>query len=269
MQQKKITLYGYATSPYVQKVNAFLVYKQLSYNTVFVDPVSARELKFTRQRQVPILQIGKEWRKDSTPLGLWLDECFPDRPIGGVGAEEQARILTADRWVNERFIPQMLFRRAVRWESVGAGFYRGWRLSSLLNSTQPLPLYLRVMWPLILRKVGFIHQVLKDTHTDMHESYSEITQRIAHEFVEQLDGGPFLAGRDGPSLADLSLYGIAINGYLMMAPTWMPEYKIKPPEPMWTWMRNVQSRLQQVPLLAPKKMCLRPCPFAVDDGETP
>ena len=75
-----IKLYGYSTSPYVRKVACCLYYKQLPFEFVPVNPVDPSEIAFTGQTQVPVLQIGDEWRIDSTPLALWLDELFPERP---------------------------------------------------------------------------------------------------------------------------------------------------------------------------------------------
>ena len=31
-------------------------------------------------KQIPVVTIGEESRGDSTPIGLWLDERFPDHP---------------------------------------------------------------------------------------------------------------------------------------------------------------------------------------------
>ncbi len=260
MEQLKITLYGYITSPYVQKVNSFLIYKRLKYSVTFVDPVSARQIAFTDQRSVPVLEIGDEWRKDSTPLGIWLDECFPDKPITGVDKVDRENILAVDHWISHQFIPQMLFRRVVRWESPIAGLYAGWRLAALLNSTQPLPFHLRVMWPFILRRVGFIRRILENA--DMQACDADIRRRILKAFIQHLDGGPFFAGRDTPSIADIGLYGIMMSNYVTMIPKWVGEAKARPPEPIWHWMERVQRHLPAVPVLAPKRMWLRDCPFA-------
>ena len=77
----EIRLYGYSTSPFVRKLGCCLYFKQLPFEFVPVDPTNPEQIAFTRQTQVPVLQIGNEWRTDSTPLALWLDELFPERPL--------------------------------------------------------------------------------------------------------------------------------------------------------------------------------------------
>lgn len=93
-------------SPFVLKVGVFLKYKQIPFEFVPVNPVfSQRQLsQFPGQRKVPVLTIDEEWRADSTPLGIWLDEVFPDRPILGDTPEETQRILEIDQWVNDELI---------------------------------------------------------------------------------------------------------------------------------------------------------------------
>ena len=89
---KLISLYGYPTSPYVMKVACFLRFKQLPFKYIPVNPVSPIAIKFTKQRQVPILRIGEEWRKDSTPLGIWLNDRFPEMNILGNSESSQQKI---------------------------------------------------------------------------------------------------------------------------------------------------------------------------------
>ena len=64
-----INLYGYATSPYVRKTGAFLYYKQLPFTLVPVNPSDPENTlgKFGGT-QVPVLEIGDEWRRESCLL---------------------------------------------------------------------------------------------------------------------------------------------------------------------------------------------------------
>ena len=61
-----IKLYGYATSPYVRKTGAFLYYKKLPFTYVPVSPFATEDTlgKFGGT-QVPVLEIGDEWRRES------------------------------------------------------------------------------------------------------------------------------------------------------------------------------------------------------------
>ena len=66
----KITLYGYATSPYVRKTAAFLYYKRLDFDHVPVNPTDpAATIGFTGKTQVPVLKIGDEWKLDQSQRG--------------------------------------------------------------------------------------------------------------------------------------------------------------------------------------------------------
>ena len=92
-----INLYGYATSPYVRKTGAFLYYKQLPFTLVPVNPSDPENTlgKFGGT-QVPVLEIGDEWRRESSDHALWLDEKFPERPL--CPAEHRDQILELDDW---------------------------------------------------------------------------------------------------------------------------------------------------------------------------
>jgi glutathione S-transferase len=96
-----IILYGYPTSPYVMIVACFLRFKQLPFKYIPVNPVGPVAIKFTKQRQVPVLSIGEEWRTDSTPLGIWLNEVYPDNNILGSSESSRQKILAIDNWVSD------------------------------------------------------------------------------------------------------------------------------------------------------------------------
>ena len=77
-----IKLYGYATSPYVRKVGCFLYYKGVDFTHVPVNPINPREtLGHTGGNSVPVLEVDGECRRESSQLGHWLDELFPEKPI--------------------------------------------------------------------------------------------------------------------------------------------------------------------------------------------
>ena len=104
----KIRLYGYSTSPFVRKLGCCLYYKQLPFEFVPVDPTNPEQIAFTGQTQVPVLQIDDEWRNDSTPLALWLDELFPAATAvwtqrAGAGADSKHRQM-GDRQPDPQFL---------------------------------------------------------------------------------------------------------------------------------------------------------------------
>ena len=75
-----VRLYTYAMSPYAAKVHCFLLYKGLDFECFYINPLRvAKDLPVGRQ--IPVLTIDGESRADSTPIGLWLDERFPEPPV--------------------------------------------------------------------------------------------------------------------------------------------------------------------------------------------
>ena len=92
-----ITLYTYAMSPYAAKVHCFLLYKQLDFECFYVNPMRVKE-DLPVGREVPVLTVGDESRADSTPIGLWLDELFPDHPrLLPEEGKERDRLLAESR----------------------------------------------------------------------------------------------------------------------------------------------------------------------------
>lgn len=246
---KKIILYGYATSPFVMKVGCYLKYKQLPFEHVPVNPLSPKQIKFTGQRQVPVLTIGDEWRKDSSPLGIWLDEQFPERSI--VPEQHTDPILKIDAWVSNQLIPAR-FRAAVEWENALDSIRNGWILSSAVNAGTPIPGWVRVLWPFFVRKAKFIVEMVNELNRA--ESMQDMKLRLRDEFLEHLGNGPFLGGLQQPSLADLSAYPTIVSGHLMGMRGKSP--MLEHPE-IIAWARRVQTCLPENPLLVADELIKR------------
>ena len=244
-----ITLYGYATSPYVMKVGCYLQYKKLPFVFVPVNPVSPTQIKFTQQRQVPVLKIGEEWRKDSTELGIWLDERFPEKSL--MAGTHKAEVLAIDKWISEELIPAR-FRAAVEWERPLDSLRNGWILSTAVNAGTPLPKVVRLLWPFLVRKAGFIVDMVNQL--DLVESMPDMRQRLCDEFVTHLAGGPFLGGLTQPSLADFSAYPLIVSAHLMgmHGKSPMLEHNM-----IIQWSRRVQATLSDNPLLIPDELLKR------------
>lgn len=238
----KIELFGYATSPYVMKVKTFLDFKRLDFHFTHVRPVTNEQIAFTGQRQVPVLKIGDEWRTESSQLGLWLDELYPDRPLLFGSDDARRKIMEIDAWISDMLIPSM-FREVVDWGRSDKAMRNGWRLAHIVNSRTPIPLHWRLLWPFALRKAGFIQQLIAGL--DRKEPIAAMHQRIAADFIARLDGGPFLGGLAQPSLADCSAFPIVSSGYLMgmNGPFfWTGNQEIE------SWLQRMQQHLPDNPL---------------------
>ncbi len=251
---KKVILYGYVTSPFVMKVGCFLKYKQIQFDHVAVNPVRPVQIKFTGQRQVPVLTIDGEWRKDSTPLGIWLDEVFPQRPLLGDSAGDRKRILAIDDWATKHLIPGH-FRGAVDWVRVRDSVRNGWRLARVVHDGTPLPRVVRLVWPLAVRKAPFIVRMMETL--DRTESYVDMRARHAAELVAHLAGGPFLGGRQTVSLADLSVYPIVVSSHVIGLHG--DNALLRRPE-ILAWSRRVQEHMPDNPLVVPGHLFERALP---------
>ena len=128
LSQTPIRLYSYPTSPYAQKVGCYLKYKKLDFELVGVNPITSAEIRFTGQKRVPVLKIGDEWRLESSELGLWLDELYPEIPIMPADKTARGEVLAIDQWVSESLIPT-IFRRAIEWENPIYSIENGWKLA--------------------------------------------------------------------------------------------------------------------------------------------
>lgn len=202
----RITLYSYANSPYALKLGVCLHYKRLEFHSVAVDILSQREIAFTNQNMIPVLEIADEWRIDSTPLAIWLDERFPEQPILGRSTAERARILEMDQWVSHALIP-MVFREFVEWERLVPWLMERWRYARVLYRTKSFPRILLAIYPLLLMGVGrfgFIKNIVRELPPN--ESMRAMHERVLSEFRELLGEGPFLGGLPQPSLADFAAW---------------------------------------------------------------
>jgi len=247
MNGPKIKLYGYPTSPFVLKPGCYLKYKHLPFEFVPVNPVTREQIKFSGQRKVPVLSIDDEWKCDSSPIGIWLDEMFPEKPLLGANDDEKETILVSTQLLPARF------RVALHWDNAWDAIRNGWLLASAMNNALAIPWYLRVTWPWLVKRAGFLHKIVNKL--DLEEPLRDMHERLADELTGHLAGGPFLGGLAAPSLADLSAYPIIIFSHLMGLHGRI--VYLERPE-IVGWCRRIQAHLPDNPLLVPEDFLKRP-----------
>lgn len=243
-----IRLFGYSTSPFVRKLGCCLHFKQLPFQFVPVNPTNPDQIAFTHQTQVPVLKINDEWRTDSTPLALWLDELFPNNPLLGGNEQERELILSMDAWVTNSLIMSS-FRFAHEADMTARFRHTAWRLSSIVSSQTPLSDEVRNVWPEMLKMAPFIKRMMCDI--DRTESLLDMQNRVAMELLQHLSGGPFFGGLDQPSLVDFAIFQQLVFNYMVgieqdLSATHDPTLK--------QWLDNVQAYLPENPLLVPDFM---------------
>lgn len=247
-----IKLYGYSTSPYVRKVGCCLYYKKIPFEFVPVNPVDPSEIAFTGQTQVPVLQIDDEWRTDSTPLALWLDKLFPERPLFGQNDEEKQAILEMDQWVSNSLILTG-FRSVHEAEMSATLRHVAWRLGAVVSSQTPLAEEVRNAWPQLLQTAPFIKHMM--CAVDISESALEMRARVRIQLIENLKEGPFFGGRREPSLVDFAIFPQVVFSYAIgiedvLLPAQIPAVR--------DWLGRILKYMPENPLLAPDYMIVNP-----------
>ena len=246
-----ITLYTFAMSPYAWKVHSCLLYKRLSFQCFYVNPLRMGK-QLPVGKQVPVLRIGDEYRSDSTPICSWLDDAFPDRPrLVPTDPGDRDRVLEIDRWVSDRLIPGTF--RAIPGDGVTWSRIRnGWRLAAVMNQTAHggFPWPLRAAWPLILSQLGFLRRAR--AMTDHWLSIEDANAQLYAELREHLGDGPFLGGQSAPTLADLGAYAqlvMPLRAGMRRADGFMKYATLV------EWTERVESRLAASPPVMPDIAC--------------
>ena len=202
----QITLYTHALSPFGMKVYWALVFKRLQFAVVWVTP-GVPEIAFTGQRVVPVVTIGDDWRLDSTAIAQWLDDRYSDRPLTGTSTSDRERIAAVDRWANERLIPAF-FRQSIDYENPWNALRNGFILASTMRQTAGrIPRYLDPFWSLLLRRADFIRRNVEMVAE--FRTMAELNEVVLRELEAHIGEGPFLGGREAPSLADASVFAQA------------------------------------------------------------
>jgi glutathione S-transferase len=238
----------------VRKVGCCLFYKDLPFEFIPVNPMEPKEIAFTGQTQVPVLQIGNEWRTDSTPLAIWLDELFPEKPLLGKTPQERESILAMDSWVTDSLILAG-FRSAYEGEMNATFRHRAWRLAAIVTSQTALPDEIRNAWPDLLKTAPFIKHMMCDV--DESETLTEMLARVPLQLIENLQGGPFFGGRKEPSLVDFAIFPQVIFMYMVG----IDQHLGLTLEPSLNkWLNNMKPLMPKNPLLVPDFMIMNDLP---------
>lgn len=202
-----ITLYSYVTSPYAMKVHCYLLYKKLPFEIFYVSPTNpAKELPVGQQ--IPVLKIGGEVRNESSSLGIWLDNKFPDNAqLISKDKQLEKDILNLDQWVTDTLIPTVFYSvypqiNTSSLRCISNSLRLGYCVEK--TTTNGLPYGLRFLWPIFIRNTPFIRRLI----APIAKSGSvEQSRRDALLYLEdRLKNKSFLAGTETPSLVDLSAW---------------------------------------------------------------
>jgi len=260
---ERIRLYRYALSPFAAKVHCYLGFKGLAFETFYVHPLRARR-ELPVGHTVPVLEIDGEARNDSTPIGLWLEERFPERrPLLPRDPETSRQVLAIDRWVTERLIPTA-FRLMLAPDAPLLVRLRGRRRGArILHATVPggIPWAMRVFYPLLITRAAFIRRLL--AATDPSRPTAAVVEDVLGELGEKLGKGPYLGALAEPSLADLSAWTQLALPYL--AGYEGAEAFLAHPE-LRSWFGRVAGALEDAEPLLSEALAERALPRAETGG---
>jgi glutathione S-transferase len=201
-----IRLYSYALSPYAAKVQCYLAYKRLPFETVYVNPLRANE-ELPLGRTVPVLEIDGEARNESSEIGLWLDERFPGSPqLLPSDGPPRERVLELDGWVTDELIPVVFRLLLAVGEPLGVRLRNRRRGARALDATVAagIPLALRILYPALISRPAFVRRLIRET--DLTRTNQQMVAHVLSGLRDRLGEGPFLGGSPEPTLADLSAY---------------------------------------------------------------
>lgn len=211
-----ITLYSYVTSPYAMKVHCYLLYKNLPFEVFYINPLKpSKELPIGRQ--VPVLKIGKEARGQSSLLGIWLDEKFPDTPqLIPKDKQKSEDVHKIDQWISDNLIPTTFYSiyplyNAKLWDNISNTLYLGYCVNK--TTTNALPIGIRFLWPLFIRNAGFIRHMIAPLRKQ--GTVKHCRSNVLSYLEKKLKDTQYLAGTDTPSLSDLSAWPCLVIPYKM------------------------------------------------------
>jgi glutathione S-transferase len=224
---------------------------------VGVSPVVPEEtIGFTKGTQVPVLKIGDEWRTDSSKIGLWLDEVFPEKRLVSETTAEREQIIAIDDWASDQFIPGMVFRAAVDGPMDDAFRKRAWRLADIVSSGATLPDDVKKAWPDLLGQAPFIQTIVYQL--DRTEPLPKMQMRLFGELIAHLGEGPYLGGQSAPSLADFAIYPQIMFPYQVGL---MDSLPVLAHPTVGPWLERVSQHLPRNPWCVSEEMITNPWPF--------
>ena len=204
---KKTKLSTYALSPYGMKVYWALIFKKVDFSLHYVGFKDQREISFTNQHIVPVVEIDDEWRIDSGPICCWLDEQFPDTLIAGSSDDERYAIL-ADDWVTKNVLG--LSWRSIVDDDARFSAYRNCRiLADHMDKTYGgVSWWMKLVWYWLLKRRPFVIRDASTVNRDI--SMAQCRAEIVEQLDERLGSTGFVAGTKTPSYADISMFSILV-----------------------------------------------------------
>lgn len=197
-------LIGANPSPYSRKLRAILRYRRLPHVWIVGSPDTLPEVAHVKPRLVPMLQAPgeSEWRVDSTPVALWLEQrhpaarsILPDDPADAFLCHLLEDF--ADEWLTK-----LMFHH--RWHEDATAL---WAAQWIVRDTLP-----KAHGPALQQAAKFFHDRQRSRMamvgcTPANAPLIEASYRRLLEVLgPEVSASRYLFG-SRPSLADFALYG--------------------------------------------------------------
>ncbi len=206
--QEPVQLFTYANSPFGAKVYWALQFKRAAFELTYVNPLTTKEIAFTKQSIVPVLKIGETWVQDSRENCLRLEELYPEPAFAGKTEEQREAIMKADQWATDN-ITALHFRVIIDKKEGPTTKRNALRMANvILPTTESMPSWqkkiLIPIWHILLRNSGFVKRAahMLDTKKDAKTLHTEVLR----DFEDRISQTGFLAGTDEPSFADIAAF---------------------------------------------------------------
>ena len=209
-------LYQYEVCPFCCKVKAFLDYHRIPYRVVEVDPLGKSELKWSDYKKVPVILLdgSRQLNNSSSIISQLAVDMQQNDPVkqssGGswslfsskqADGSSDAQVRSEwRRWVDEKLVRAItvnIYRTAKEsfqtFDYITEHGNFGWaqrQAARVVGAT--------MMWSLSNR--------LKKKY-DIEGDVREALYKLADQWVDGLDGNPFMGGMT-PSLADIEAFGV-------------------------------------------------------------
>jgi glutathione S-transferase len=186
-----IRLYTQARNPFSEKVAAALGLKKLEFERVISDDPEDVKRWSPIARTLPVLEIDGRRKADSGKILEWIDEVFPDPPLGARDPKVAAAQRQLAEWADTSFL----------W------YWNQWRAARYPQPGDDAPVDASLLSKLI-KKVG---RSLGHTPTSQADARElEIVGKLEDRFedlVGFLRDRPFFHANE-PSVADASVYSM-------------------------------------------------------------
>eukprot|EP00172_Hildenbrandia_rubra_P004191 Plantae.Rhodophyta-Hildenbrandia_rubra.ctg8018.p1 GENE.Plantae.Rhodophyta-Hildenbrandia_rubra.ctg8018~~Plantae.Rhodophyta-Hildenbrandia_rubra.ctg8018.p1 ORF type:complete len:333 (+),score=61.09 Plantae.Rhodophyta-Hildenbrandia_rubra.ctg8018:256-1254(+) len=196
----EITLYQYEVCPFCNKVRAFLDFHNVPYKVVEVDPLRKGELKFSKEyRMVPIAMIDGNQVNGSQDIISAVDKMI--RPEAG----EEKENVEEEKWVKwtDDHLIHLISPNIYRTPRESMQAFEYIADNSKFGTIQRFAIrYSGAMAMYFIAKKIKKKYSIEDAREDLYKALDSWMSAVKEH------GGSYLGGKDGPNVADLSIYGV-------------------------------------------------------------